>query len=128
VEEAGLLPNASSLCGRCEAVCPMGIPLPKLLRHWRDREFAAEASPWMHRAAIRLWAFVALRPRLYRFIVKALAGILSEWAKPRGHFRWLPLAGAWLKHRDLPAPPGRTFHAMWKSELNRRHRNMGGMR
>jgi L-lactate dehydrogenase complex protein LldF len=28
IDEAGHLPNASSLCGRCEEVCPVRIPLP----------------------------------------------------------------------------------------------------
>lgn len=41
VKEAGALPNASTFCGRCEQVCPMKIPLPKLMRHWRDAEFEA---------------------------------------------------------------------------------------
>ena len=39
VETGGQLPNASTFCGRCEAVCPMRIPLPKMMRHWREREF-----------------------------------------------------------------------------------------
>ena len=39
VEEAGNLPNASTFCGRCESVCPVRIPLPSLMRHWREREF-----------------------------------------------------------------------------------------
>ena len=39
IEEAGHLPNASTFCGRCESVCPMRIPLPKMMRHWREREF-----------------------------------------------------------------------------------------
>ena len=29
VDKGGQLPNASTFCGRCEAVCPMRIPLPK---------------------------------------------------------------------------------------------------
>ena len=40
IEEAAPLPNASTLCGRCESVCPVKIPLPKMLRHWREREYA----------------------------------------------------------------------------------------
>ena len=39
VEKAGHLPNASTFCGRCESVCPVRIPLPKMMRHWREREF-----------------------------------------------------------------------------------------
>ena len=122
VNEAGHLPNASTFCGRCEAVCPMSIPLPKMMRHWREREFSSGASPWMQRAALRAWAFIARRPGLYHFLMKSAAGVMSEWAKPRGAFRWLPGAGAWLKHRDLPAPQGRTFQSQWQSELKRRRR------
>ena len=120
VHEAGHLPNASTFCGRCEAVCPMGIPLPKMMRHWREREFTRRDSPWTQRMAVRAWAYVAKRPRLYRFLTKRLAGLLGEWGKRHGRFRWLPLAGAWLKHRDLPAPPGRTFRELWKKELDDR--------
>src|SRR5580658_2684662 len=36
IAEAGHLPNASTFCGRCESVCPVKIPLPKLMRHWRE--------------------------------------------------------------------------------------------
>src|SRR3546814_1283884 len=39
IDQAGHLPNASTFCGRCEAVCPVRIPLPKMMRHWREREF-----------------------------------------------------------------------------------------
>jgi L-lactate dehydrogenase complex protein LldF len=125
VHEAGHLPNASSFCGRCEAVCPMKIPLPKMMRHWREREFERGDSPWMQRAAVRAWAYAARRPRLYRLLVNAAAGLLGEWGKARGRFRWLPLAGGWLRHRDLPAPPGQTFHALWRVELRKRQRDAG---
>ena len=120
VHEAGHLPNASTFCGRCEEVCPMGIPLPKMMRHWREREFQQGDSPWTQRMAIRAWAYVAKRPKLYRFFTNRAAGLLSEWGKRRGAFRWLPLAGGWLKHRDLAAPPGRTFQQQWKVELDKR--------
>ena len=45
VAEGGQLPNASTFCGRCEAVCPVRIPLPKMMRHWREREFERHLSP-----------------------------------------------------------------------------------
>jgi L-lactate dehydrogenase complex protein LldF len=122
VHEAGHLPNASSFCGRCEAVCPMKIPLPKMMRHWREREFERSDSPWLQRMAVRAWAFAAKRPKLYRMATGPLIGLLGEWGKARGAFRWLPLAGSWLRHRDLPAPAGRTFHALWRDELNKRRR------
>ncbi len=122
VHEAGHLPNASTFCGRCEAVCPMKIPLPKMMRDWREREFDERDSPWTQRMAVRAWAYAAKRPRLYRLVTGAAIGVMSEWGKARGKFRWLPLAGAWLKHRDLPSPPGRSFHAQWRTELKKRRR------
>ena len=45
VEQAGHLPNASTFCGKCESVCPVKIPLPKLMRHWREREFERHLTP-----------------------------------------------------------------------------------
>src|SRR3546814_3607630 len=45
VDKAGHLPNASTFCGRCEAVCPVRIPLPKMMRHWREREFERGLNP-----------------------------------------------------------------------------------
>jgi L-lactate dehydrogenase complex protein LldF len=122
VHQAGHLPNASTFCGRCEAVCPMKIPLPKMMRHWREREFQRGDSPWTQRMAVRAWAFLAKRPRLYRRVMAPMIGLLGEWGKPRGKFGWLPLAGAWLRHRDLPAPAGRTFYSAWRFELQRRQR------
>jgi L-lactate dehydrogenase complex protein LldF len=105
----------------------MGIPLTRLMRYWRVRAFKSGITPWTERMALKGWAFLAKRPRLYRLVINAIMGVLSEWVKPRGSFRWLPGAGAWLKHRDLPAPPGRTFHALWKRELKKR-RIEAGMR
>jgi L-lactate dehydrogenase complex protein LldF len=122
VHQAGHLPNASTFCGRCEQVCPMKIPLPKMMRHWREREFERGDSPWTQRMAVRGWAWLAKRPKLYRRVTAPVIGVLGEWGKSKGRFKWLPFAGGWLRHRDLPAPQGRTFHSQWRHELNRRER------
>jgi L-lactate dehydrogenase complex protein LldF len=113
IEEAGDLPNASTFCGRCEAVCPMRIPLPKMMRHWREREFERHLSPRAVRMGLGLWAFFAKRPRLYRLATGVQARVMGALGRRRGRFRSVPLAGGWTKHRDLPAPEGRTFHALW---------------
>ena len=36
---------ASTLCGACSEVCPVKIPLPKMMRHWREQEFERHLSP-----------------------------------------------------------------------------------
>ena len=113
VDKAGHLPNASSFCGRCESVCPMKIPLPKMMRHWREREFERHLSPTTYRWGLGLWAFAAKRPRLYRFTTRMAARVLGNLGAGKGRFRRLPLAGGWTRHRDLPAPEGQTFQELW---------------
>jgi len=113
VEEAGNLPNASTFCGRCEAVCPMRIPLPRMLRHWREREFERHLTPAKARWGLKLWAALARRPWAYRRATAAQARLLKAWAGRRGRLSRVPLAGGWTAHRELPAPQGRTFHELW---------------
>lgn len=111
VDKAGHLPNASTFCGRCESVCPVKIPLPKLMRHWREREFERHLTPSTIRANLGVWAWFAKRPALYRLATRAAVGALSLLGRGRGAFRALPLAGGWTAGRDLPVPEGRTFMA-----------------
>jgi len=111
--EAGHLPNASTFCGRCEEVCPVKIPLPKMMRHWREREFAQRLSPPVYRSVLGLWALVARRPALYHAMVEAKARLLGWLGRPHGRFRTMPLASGWTRMRDMPAPEGRSFHSLW---------------
>ena len=113
VDQAGHLPNASTFCGRCESVCPMKIPLPNMMRHWREREFERHLSPATWRWGLGMWAWLARRPRLYQFGTKLVMRALGNLGQRRGRFRRLPLAGGWTKYRDLPAPEGQTFQEMW---------------
>ncbi len=109
VDKAGHLPNASTFCGRCESVCPMRIPLPKMMRHWREREFERGLNPAAQRYGLKLWAFFAKRPKLYRAASAFAIPALSMLGGTKRRFSYLPLAGGWTKHRELPAPESRTF-------------------
>jgi len=113
--EAGALPNASTFCGKCEAVCPVRIPLPKMMRHWREREFEHHLQPARMRLALKAWAFLARRPRLYRLAARMGATLLGRAGRRSGAFGSLPLAAGWTATRDMPAPEGKTFHALWRA-------------
>ena len=115
VDQAGALPNASTFCGKCESVCPMKIPLPKMMRHWREREYEQRLSAPVARWGLAVWAFAATRPRLYRWIAGCAARVLGMLGRRHGNFANLPLAGGWTEFRDLPAPEGRSFHQAWKA-------------
>jgi L-lactate dehydrogenase complex protein LldF len=123
IEEAGNLPNASTFCGRCESVCPMRIPLPKLMRQWREREFSKRLSPVTQRWGLALWAFAAQRPALYRRLSALAARSLGFFGAARGRFRSLPLASGWTDMRDMPAPEGKSFMTLWAERQRRTRRS-----
>ncbi|NQU58016.1 MAG: lactate utilization protein, partial [Rhodospirillales bacterium] len=107
------LPGASTFCGKCEEVCPMHIPLPRMLRSWRQRAHGAGLGSAKSRFGLAIWAFLACRPGLYRPLMAAGVGMLALFGR-RGRFSALPLAGGWTASRDLAAPEGGTFLAQWK--------------
>ena len=114
VDQANDLPNASTFCGRCESVCPVRIPLPGLMRHWREREFERHLTPTTVRKGVALWGWLARRPRLYRRLTGVANRVLALFGRAQGRYGALPLAGGWTRFRDFPAPQrGGTFHARW---------------
>lgn len=114
------LPNASSLCGRCEQVCPMSIPLPQLLREHRHQQHLQRRTGRRNRWALAAWAFLAARPRLYRPVMGMGVKLLRKLSGSRGRLQHAPLADAWTRTRDLPAPSGTTFMAQWRRTRARR--------
>ena len=114
VAEGGQLPNASTFCGRCEEVCPVRIPLPKMMRHWREREFERRLSPAPLRYGLGFWAFFASRPALYRLSTDLAARAMHLIGRGKGRFSSAPFAGGWTRYRDLAAPQGATFQSQWR--------------
>jgi len=115
VAEGGQLPNASTFCGRCEEVCPVRIPLPNMMRHWREREFERRLSPAPLRYGLGFWAFFASHPALYRLGADLAARAMHLAGRGKGRFSWLPFAGGWTRYRDLAAPEGATFQSQWRA-------------
>jgi L-lactate dehydrogenase complex protein LldF len=107
------LPNASTFCGACEAVCPVKIPLPDLMRRWRQQDAREGKEPLGQRLGLFVWQAFARRPRLYHGAARFAAAILGALGRRRGALRFLPFARGWTRTRDLPAPQGRTFQQLW---------------
>jgi L-lactate dehydrogenase complex protein LldF len=98
------LPFASSLCGACRDVCPVGIDLPELLREGRERyvrgsggvarghtdgdgvggrDTSGAQAPAAGAGRLEVlgwsaWAFVLSRPRLFHFVAGAGRAILRR--------------------------------------------------
>ncbi|MFM9844132.1 MAG: LutB/LldF family L-lactate oxidation iron-sulfur protein, partial [Dongiaceae bacterium] len=80
IKTAGKLPNASTFCGACEAVCPVKIPLPGLMRRWRQREFSEGHNGFMAKVSLAAFAFLARRPPVYHLVTRFAAAGLSALA------------------------------------------------
>jgi L-lactate dehydrogenase complex protein LldF len=109
------LPHACTLNGRCAEVCPVQIPLPSLLRGWRDRSWRAGLEPTVPRAMLAGWAFLAGHPRLYR-IAAALSVQWMRLFRKGGWIPGMPFAQGWMKHRDFPTPARETFMKAYQAQ------------
>lgn len=91
----------------------MRIPLPRMLRQWRERLFQAREASVTSRWGLKFWAFFARRPALYHVVTALAVRALGALGHGKGRFRRLPLASGWTAARDLPAPAGETFMTLW---------------
>ena len=89
------LPRASTLCGACADVCPVGIDIPRLLVRLRGDLVEAGQSGFDQRLLRRAYRWGMADPGRYRR--------LHRWLR-RGH-----LLRAW------PPPASRTFRERWQA-------------
>ena len=118
LENAAELPHACTLNGRCAEVCPMSIPLPSLLRKHRQTTFEQQLQTANSRYGLKLWLALAARPRVYRKVTAVAAALLNRLGRKTGSLKRLPLAGAWVASRNLPAPQNTTtFMSQYRSSV-----------
>ncbi len=121
VARAADLADACTLCGRCAEVCPVGIPLPDLIRRWRAEAVTAGAVPKGRRLGLKAWAWLASHPSLHHRMVW-LAVPLVRWLArhPRLAAR-LPGLRRWAGGRRLPIPASRPFFRGDRRDCSRPH-------
>jgi L-lactate dehydrogenase complex protein LldF len=107
------LPKASSLCGACNEVCPVDIPIPDLLLRLRDKAHA-EGVPSPGTPPMGAWAILASQPGAWRAALAA--GRLMNHLPTR--LIPVPALRAWELRRDLPPWRGGEFRSWLKK---RRH-------
>jgi L-lactate dehydrogenase complex protein LldF len=115
LEASHALPNACTACGRCAEVCPALIPLPDLLRDLRHEEARHKLSPGRWRLGMKMHAWVAAHPRLYRLLVGPAIAMMHRLGRRKGSFRKIPMGGGWTSQRDFPAPEGPSFMSQYRS-------------
>jgi L-lactate dehydrogenase complex protein LldF len=107
------LPHASSLCGACQAACPVKINIPHMLIGLRELQHHARPNR-LEGLTYRLWMQVLRRPLLFR-LLQTLARVLLRPAARNGWLQRLPGPGSrWTSQRDFPAPAPESFRQLWK--------------
>jgi L-lactate dehydrogenase complex protein LldF len=106
----GELAEASSLCGACAEVCPVRIPIPRLLNRLRHERAEGRSVPGSHRPGWQAWlwwgwALVYRHPARYRLVARLATGPLRRLAPH------LPL-GSWTRSRATPRIAPRGLHAL----------------
>jgi L-lactate dehydrogenase complex protein LldF len=104
------LPRASSLCGACNEVCPVDIPLPDLLLRLRDRGKRAGVRPAGAAPSMASFARLASRPASWRRALAAgkLLGLVPSFLRPRA-------LRVWNQNHTLPAWRGGAFRQWMKT-------------
>jgi L-lactate dehydrogenase complex protein LldF len=110
------LPHASSLCGACRQVCPMGIDLPRMLLSLRDTGVRAGRSPRWLRWGIRAYRVAATSPARFRLASRLAAWGTRLFARGGWISRMPPPLSAWTDHRDFPAFANKPFSQLWREQ------------
>lgn len=115
-EEYADLPKASSLCGACNEVCPVDIPIPDMLLKLRDRAKTEKAGSAMKGSPpMGVWSLLATQPTAWKaaMSMSSLANLAPLKLVP------MPALHRWIGNRDLPKFRGGKFRK-W---LNNRRKN-----
>jgi L-lactate dehydrogenase complex protein LldF len=103
------LPKASSLCGACNEVCPVDIPIPDLLLRLRARA-KDEGLPSPGTPPMGGWAVMASQPAAWKAAL--VAGKLINFMPTK--LLPVPPLRAWENTRDLPQWRGGEFRSWLK--------------
>jgi L-lactate dehydrogenase complex protein LldF len=119
IEKSPDLPNASTFCGACAAVCPVKIPLPDLLRKLREKQMERGMKSRQETFMLKAWTWMALHPAIYALATKIGVRIMRALGGKENLLHTLPGASGWTDGRDFPAPTGKTFRELYESGVRK---------
>jgi L-lactate dehydrogenase complex protein LldF len=128
-EVAGSLPYASTLCGACNDICPVKVPLTEILLHLRRRvvegdEIGASVVPPALTTGVKAGTLAFGMPRLYELGSQLLRLVQVPWRQDG----WLPALppplDRWTLARPLPTFSA-DFREWWRNRTPEgRRRNL----
>ncbi len=120
LDKTGDLYRASTLCGSCKSVCPVGIDHPNLFLYFRSIDAAKDSPlmpgvrPRMESVFFALWARIVNRIALWNFFFKISRPVINWYTHNSAVPKIRAPLNEWLKTRDLPLLPKRSFRERWK--------------
>jgi len=118
IDKIGTLTSACTLCGACGEVCPVRIPLPKLINRLRAESVNAERSD-AHvegKGSLRknkemiswtVWKTLYAHPAIYR---------IFRWFATRLRFLTPSNIGVWTRYRSAPKPAANSLQELARKE------------
>ena len=109
------LPYACSLCGRCDEVCPVRIPLSDVILENRHQK-VTNATPPVEEKIFKVPQVMWSNPKVWNQVTRmvALGRVLGGF---NGVIDSLPLfMSGWSEFRDTAVPPKKSFRQWFESD------------
>ena len=119
LEVANKQTHACTMNGRCEDVCPVNIPLPKLLRSLRAQSWQKKYEPLTNRFVVKFFGQLAKRPQLFQLFSSCSLVFMKAFSR-NGWIKYMPFTSGWTRNRDLIEPEKTTFMHQYKKLKNRK--------
>jgi L-lactate dehydrogenase complex protein LldF len=103
------LPFASTLNGSCSNVCPVKINIHEQIFAWRKVMAEEHELPLAKAGMMKAAGVVLSSPRLYRAAIAMADSALRHLP----HFAVYNRFNTWGREREMPPPPGESFHAWY---------------
>ncbi|MCP4296745.1 MAG: iron-sulfur cluster-binding protein [Proteobacteria bacterium] len=120
LDAQGHLSTASTLCGACSEVCPVKIPIPKLLLRLRqegvNKDMQSEIKgtgsqkTWSESMLWKSWRMANAHPAFWK-MQRSLMGKMGEHLPEE-----LPVMKNWTMNRTAPKLAGKSLHDLAKEE------------
>ena len=123
--------RATTLCGACKSVCPVGIDHPSMFLYYRSQDvlgdpyWKGKKRPSSEKRFFKAWISAVTRAWLWNLGIRMIRPLINKdvhdgvISKMKGPFQ------GWFRTRDLPAMAAKTFHDRWKKIKSREAQGEG---
>jgi L-lactate dehydrogenase complex protein LldF len=112
--------RATTLCGACKSVCPVGIDHPGMFLNYRARDvlgdpyFQGKKRPWMEQRFFKAFTWAVNRSWRWNLGTRMIRPFINKNVSDGVMRKLRPSFAGWFRSRDLPAMAEKTFHERWK--------------